>query len=354
MKTYLGWIGCSLALLLAAGCGKGTDAGATAAAKPAAPVQVRKAEARDLTRRTMYTGSVEPVRVARMASPAEGPIVECAVREGDRVAKDQRLVRVGRRHMAESGLEAAREELKRQEADFKRVEQLVTSGSLPGEQLEMGRSALKRAEAQVAAAETGAGDYDVRAPWDGVVSKVWISEGNYVAPRAPLVEVYDPASLRVRFSVPEQDVRLLKTGVAVNVTLDAWPKQSFSGTVERIYPQLEPATRTLTVEAGMEADVPLLSGLFARVEAPMETAAGAVVIPNGALLALPNGAAVVFIAQDEKAVRRPVKTGLEAGGWVQILEGVAPGEEVIVRGQENLKDGAGIKVMGRKKEMAKP
>lgn len=350
MKKHFGWIVCLLALLLAAGCGKGKAVDATTVAKPAAPVQVKKAEQRDLIRRATYTGSVEPVRVARMASPAEGPIVECAVREGDKVVKDQRLVRVGRSHMAESGLEAAREELKRQEADFKRVEQLVTSGSLPGEQLEIARAALKRAEAQVAAAETGAGDYEIEAPWDGVVSKVWISEGNYVAPRAPLVEVYDPASLRVRFSVPEQDARFLKTGVAVQVTLDAYPGKTFEGTVERIYPQLEAATRTITVEAGLNADVPLLSGLFARVAVPMEKAAHAVVIPSGALLALPNGDSVVLVAQDEKAVRRPVKTGLEAGGFVQILEGVTPGEDVIVRGQENLKDGAGIKIMGPKKD----
>jgi RND family efflux transporter MFP subunit len=339
-----------LAALLAAGCGKGKGTEAAAAAKPAAHVQVKKAETRDLTRHAIYTGSIEPVNVARMASPAEGPIVECAVREGDRVEKDQRLVRVGRSQMAESGLDAAREELKRQEADFKRVEQLVTSGSLPAEQLEIARAALKRAEAQVAAAETGAGDYEIHAPWDGIVSKVWVSEGNYVAPRAPLVELYDPASLRARFSVPEKDVRLLKRGASVTVKLDVWPDRSFKGKIERIYPQLDSATRTLTVEAGLEADVPLLSGLFARVEVPLETAAGATVIPSGALLALPGGGVVVFVAQDEKAVRRPVKTGLEAGGFVQVLDGVAPGEDVIVRGQENLKDGAAIKIMGQKKD----
>ena len=185
-----------------------------------------------------------------------------------------------------------------------------------------------------------------------MVSKVWISEGNYVAPRAPLVEIYDPASLRVRFSVPEQDARFLKTGVPVRVTLDAYPGKTFEGTIERIYPQLEAATRTFTVEAGVNADVPLFSGQFARVVVPMETAARAVAIPSAALLALPNGASVVFVAQDEKAVRRPVKTGLEAGGFVQILEGVAPGEDVVVRGQENLKDGAAIKILGPKKDGA--
>ena len=352
MKIVSSWIIVPLAVALAAGCGKKIESQTAAPAKPMAPVQVKKAEMRDLTRSALYTGSVEPVTVARMASPAEGPIVECAVREGDTVAKDQRLVRVGRDRLVESSLEAAREELKRQKSDFARVEQLVTSGSMPGEQLEIARSALKRAEAQVAAAETGADDYDIRAPWAGIVSTVWISEGNYVAPRAPLVEIYDPASLRVRFSVPEQDVRRLKTGVAVTVALDAFPGQSFPGTVERIYPQLEPTTRTLTVEAKIESDVSLFSGLFARVAVPMETATGAVVIPSGALLALPGGGAVVFVAQDDKAVRRPVKTGLETGAFVQILDGVAAGEDVIVRGQEGLKDGAALKIMGPKKEGA--
>ncbi len=350
MKIVSSWMIVSLAVALAAGCGKKNESETAAPAKPMAPVQVKKAEMRDLTRSALYTGSVEPVTVARMASPAEGPIVECAVREGDTVAKDQRLVRVGRDLMVESSLEAAREELKRQKSDFARVEQLVTSGSLPGEQLEIARSALKRAEAQVATAETGADDYDIRAPWAGIVSKVWISEGNYVAPRAPLVEIYDPASLRVRFSVPEQDVRRLKTGVAVTVALDAFPGQSFPGTVERIYPQLEPTTRTLTVEAKIESDVSLFSGLFARVAVPVETASGAIVIPSGALLALPGGGAVVFVAQDEKAVRRSVKTGLETGAFVQILEGLSAGEDVIVRGQESLKDGAPVKVMGPKKD----
>lgn len=340
-----------LATLLAAGCGRESEELTVSSQRPAVPVQVKTAEQRDLTRYAIYTGSVEPITVARMASPAEGPIVDCAVREGDSVSKGQRLVKVGRSRMAESGLDAAREELKRQETDFKRVEQLVASGSLPGEQLEIARAALKRAEAQVAAAETGAGDYEIRAPWDGIVSRVWISEGNYVAPRAPLVELYDPSSLRVRFSVPEKDMRQLKLNATVTVKLDAWPDyRSFKGTIERIYPQLDPATRTLMVEATLEAEVPLLSGLFARVEVPLETAVGATVIPSGALLALPDGGTVVFVAKDKKAVRRTVKTGLEARGFVQVLEGVAPGEEVIVRGQENLKNGAEINIMGRKKD----
>lgn len=333
-------------LLLLAGCGRKSDESPAAPARPATLVQTATVEARDLTRYARYSGFVEPVKVARMASPAEGPIAECSVREGDRVVKGQILARVGRSRSAEAGLEASREELRRLEAEFRRVGQLVSSGSLPGEQLDISRSNLRRAEAQVAAMETGAGDYEIAAPWDGVVSRVWIAEGNYVSPRAPLVELYDPASLRVRFTVPERDSRRVHAGIPVSVTLDAWPDQTFAGVVERVYPQLDAATRTLTVEAGLDTDEPLIGGLFARITVPLETVADAVTVPEAALLALSDGALAVVVVTDGIAARRIVTTGMEAAGQVRILDGLAVGEAVVVRGQEGLRDGATVRQPG--------
>ncbi len=339
-----------LSLLLAAGCGRGkSDAGAQAP-KPLPLVQVVKAEKRDLSKTLTYTGSVEPVKVARMASPAEGPIVECTVREGDFVKNGQILVKVGRSRIAEAGLEAAREELRRQEAEFKRVEQLVKSGSLPGEQLDAARSNLKRAEAQVAAMETGTSDYEIAAPWDGVVSKVWVSEGNYVSPRAPLVELYEPASLVVRMSIPEQHALALQTNQPVSVTLDAYPNRRFAGKIVRLYPELERTTRTLTVEAVLSDDVKLLSGMFARVDVAVRTLPNAVVVPESALVVLPNGETVAFVLEGEKAVRRKVNVALEAGEAVGVESGIQAGEMVITRGNEALKDGATVQVMGQKKK----
>ena len=344
----MGIIVCGIVVTVA-GCGKQIDS-ETAKPKPMALVQVAQAVQRDLRKTLTYTGSVEPVKVARMASPAEGPIVECTVREGDTVAGGQVLVRVGRSRIAETGLAAAREELRRQEAEFRRTEQLVESGALPGDQLDAARANLKRAEAQVAAMETGAGDYAIEAPWDGVVSRVWIAEGNYVAPRAPLVELYDPASLVVRLSVPEQQALAVAAGQAVRVALDAYPEHKFDGRITRVYPEIERATRTLTAEAVLEEDIRLLIGMFARVDVTVETLTDAVVIPEGALVVLPNGETVVFVVDGEKAVRRNVETAMEAGGGVAVKRGVQPGETVVTRGNEALKDGVSVKVMGQKKK----
>jgi len=353
MKIHLGWIGCTLAVLLIVGCGKKQESGGPTP-KPMSLVQVAEAEMRDLSKTLTFTGSVEPVRMARMASPAEGPIMECSVREGDHVKKGQILARVGRSRIAETGLEAAREELRRQEAEFRHVEQLVKSGSLPGEQLDAARSNLRRAEAQVAAMETGAGDYEITAPWDGMVSRVWIAEGNYVSPRAPLVELYDPASLIVRISIPEQQALAVCAQQPVQVSLDAYPGRRFTGKITRVYPELERTTRTLTAEAVLKEEVRLLSGMFGRVDVVVRTLTNAVVVPERALAVMPNGEVVAFIVNGDTATRRNVKTALEAGGVVAIESGIQAGEMVVTRGNEMLKDGAKVQVVGQKKKEPPP
>ena len=332
-------------LLAATGCGKATSPSAQPDKKPTAPVRVAKAQKRDLSKVVTYTGSVEPVRVARMASPAEGPIVECSVREGDTVQAGQRLARVGRSRIADTALVAAQEDLRRLEAEFKRVEQLVKSGSLPGEQLDAARASLKRAEAQVAAMETGKADYDIASPWPGIVSEVWIAEGDYVAPRAPLVEIFDPASLLVRFSVPERDLPSIQTGLKVQVTLDAYPGRVIPAEIVRVFPGLDPATRTVTIEAELLEEARLWRGLFARVTIPLRTLKDAVVAPDGALLVLPNGEAVMFVVADGKATLRKVRVALESGEWLAVESGIAEGDMLVIRGHESLKDGAPVQVM---------
>lgn len=333
---------------LLAGCGK--NGGNDAVQKPVPVVQTASAQRRDLIKTILFTGSVEPVKTARMASPAEGPVTECAVREGDRIAPGQRLVQVGRSQMATSALAAAREELRRQQAEFGRVEKLVASGSLPGEQMDEARSNLKKAEAQLAAMETGANDYEIAAPWSGVVSKVWISEGNYVAPRAPLVELYDPASLVVRIPVPEEYALSIHTGTTVQVTLDAHPGKTFFATIARIYPEFDRMTRTVTVEAILKEPVELLSGMFARVDLPVLRAENAIVFPENALVVRPNGDVIVFVLDGETAREVKVTPLLEANGMVAVANNIEPGSPVVVRGNESLKNGAVVKVMSSKKK----
>lgn len=334
--------------MLVSGCGN-QNAG-EAKSKPMPLVQTAKVVRQDLVRYGTVTGSIEPVKIARMASPAEGPVALCPVREGDFVKTGDLVARVGRSRIATTALAAAQEELSRQQTEYKRVEQLVKSGALAGEELDETRANVKRAVAQMAAMKTGADDYEIHAPWSGVVSRVWIAEGDYVAPRATLVEIIDPASLVVRMAVPEQRALSVRQGTDVQVRLDAYSGKIFTAHISRVYPELDRKTRTLTVEAELREPIKLLSGMFARVDIPEHSLKQAVVIPQSALVVRSDGSTVVWRVQDGSVQPVAVEALLEADSQIAVQGEILPDDVIVIRGNESLKAGARVKVQSPKKK----
>jgi len=315
-------------------------------AKPVPVVAVQKAQVAPISSTLDLTGTATPTRQARLASPGEGPIQNCRVREGDQVKRGERVLTIGRSGAAAAQVTAMAESVKEQEAELNRTKILVQSGAIPGSQLDTARAKYEGARALMAKARESAGDYSVAAPWDGVVSKVLVKDGDFVAPRAPLVEMYDPNSLVIRLAIPEAQSTLVLKGMPVKVQMDAYPGKTFEGKISLVYPDLDTRMRTRTAEVKLDYPVALIPGMFARLQVVIETAADAVVVPGDAVLVLPNGEKVAFIIKDGKAQRRVLQTGLEAGGQVQIVSGVQPGETVVTAGNEKLKDGMEVKAQG--------
>lgn len=315
-------------------------------AKPVPVVAVQKAEVAPISRTLELTGTATPTRQARLASPGEGPIQNCRVREGAQVKRGERLVTIGRSGAAAAQVTAMAESVKEQAAELNRTKILVQSGAIPGSQLDTAKAKYEGARALMAKARESAGDYSVAAPWDGVVSKVLVKDGDFVAPRAPLVEMYDPNSLVIRLAVPEAQSTLVLKGMPVKVQMDAYPGKTFEGKISLVYPDLDTRMRTRTAEMKLDYPVALIPGMFARLQVGLETATEAVVLPGDAVLVMPNGEKIAFILKDGKAQRRVVQTGLEAEGRVQIVSGIQPGETVITAGNEKLKDGMEVKAQG--------
>ncbi len=328
-------------------CGPKRSAQVAAAPAPKRPLPLVLTETtklQSISRILELTGSVEPVRVARLASPAEGPVQGLKAREGDRVKAGDVLLFIGRKKAADAWLASAREEVRKEAEELRRVEHLVGKGALPGDQLDHVKSAYERARAQLAKAEESTGDYQVAAPWDGIVSRVLVTDGNYVSPRAPLAEIFDPASLVIRLAVPEAEAAAIRQDVVVAVTLDAFRGKEYSGRISRVYPELDRRTRTRTVEAELDETVALVPGMFARVRLPLRTVKDAVVVPADAVIVTPKGGRVAYVIEEGKAVQRKVVTGIEEGGKVQIVSGLKAGETLVVAGNERLKDGAAVRV----------
>jgi membrane fusion protein (multidrug efflux system) len=199
--------------------------------------------------------------------------------------------------------------------------------------------------AQLVKAEETALDYAITAPWDGVVSRLIVKDGEFVAPRAPLLEMYDPSSLVIRAAVPEKHAVEIAAGVRVDVTLDAFPGEVLPGRVARVYPYLDPRLRSRVMEIVLERPIDLLPGMFARLKVLLEIVDDAVVVPAESVVSTPKGP-VVFVVESDTALVRMVKIGIEDGGRIQIVEGIHPGDRVVVAGNERLKDGATVRIAG--------
>lgn len=334
--------GILLAGLLAVTCSREASPPVEAPQPP--EVRVARASVQTLVRTDELPGSVEPVRLARISSPAEGPVEGLAVREGDPVHAGQVLLGIGRTRGAQGRLAASREELRNAVEELSRVERLVAKGALPAEALDRARVEMERARANVTVGEESVSDFQVRAPWDGVVSKVFVEDGQYVAPRALLVEVFDPSNLVVRVALPEAAAAVVPSGTPAKVRFDAFPGREFAATVSRLYPELDRRLRTRTAELTVSETPPLAPGMFARVILPVETARDAITVPRSALVFGADGRPSLFVVAEGQATRRIVAVGVETPERVEIRSGVQAGEEVVVAGAPRVKDGAAVRV----------
>jgi biotin carboxyl carrier protein len=262
-------------------------------------------------------------------------------------------------------------------ADLDRVRALVESGSLPGETAEKARVDHTRCATQlegakehlamlragptvteVAVAQTLVNEATARlalvqakldecvlhAPFAGVITSVLVRPGDLVTPRTPLLEIMDPASLVVRFSVPETHISNMREDAKAVVRLDAYPGKTFQAAISRIYPELARNTRTCLAEAKVLDPAVLMPGQFARVSVELRTVEDAVVVPDKAVLSTAQGDMVVFVVNDGKAIRKKVKVGLEEKEKIQIADGIQAGEMVIFTGNEKLKNGMPVKL----------
>ena len=262
-------------------------------------------------------------------------------------------------------------------ADLERIQSLVKSGSLPGEAVEKARVTYIKCQTQLVAAKERLGMLEIGptkteiavqeamvkeaaakravskakldecmmpAPFAGVVTAVYVRPGDMAVVKAPLLDMMDTSSLVVRFALPESRSSTIRQGAEATIILDALPGRKFGAKVVRVYPELDRNTRTRTVEAKVTEPAGLVPGMFARVSVAARTVKEAVIVPDAAILTLPDRTKVAFVVADGKASMRTVKAGIEQGQRVQIVEGIRPGELVVVAGNQNLKDGAQVQL----------
>ncbi len=353
------------AALAAAGCSRPAGGEtAKAAGKPPVAVETLVATPDTLAERVPVTGSLSAKRQADVRSEVAGTVASVAVTEWVPVRRGDVLARLDPRE-TEAALAAAKAEAARADAgaaravrELERCERLRAAGLATQQTLDDART---ERDAAVAAAEAARAQFDyarsrhdksvLRAPIDGVVAHRGVNAGDYVenmgAP--PLFRIVDNALLDLTVTVPSGRSAGVRAGQRLTFTSEAAPGRVFAGTVAHVNPAFDEASRTLKVLAEVpNADGALRDGLYVSGQIETGARAGVLLLPREALVAwdVAAGRAEVFAVEAGTARRRAVRTGTAAGGRVEIVEGIAAGDRVVVRGAFNLRDGDRVRDAG--------
>ncbi len=202
---------------------------------------------------------------------------------------------------------------------------------------------IEQQQAAINLARKNVGDTVVRSPISGAVKEKFQARGAFVPVGGRLVSLVRTNPLRLRADIPESSAAAVRIGQTITLTTEAFPERVFSGRVARIGASLNEQTRALTVEAEVaNSGNQLRPGMFAKSQLTTNRGGAAVMIPKKALYTV-AGLNKVFVIENGKAVERIVKTGLEDGELIEIMEGVNEGEQVATSNMDKLQQGSTVR-----------
>lgn len=235
-------------------------------------------------------------------------------------------------------IEAARAEVRQARERLR----LREAGPRP-EEIAQAEAEYRRAQAAVERVEDELARMTILAPLTGFLVKKYVEVGAWVKPDDRIADLIDLEPVYVVGPVNEREIAKLRPGTPARIVLDAYPGRTFRGEVAQIIPQADPQSRAFPVKVLVPNPEALLkSGMFARVTLEVGGDRKAVFVPKDAVVRRGETTGV-FVVEDGVARLRPVRTGQVRGGLIEVLDrALAPGQEVVVLGNETLQDGAKV------------
>ncbi len=345
----------SILLVVGAACGRTQGASAPARGARALTVRVEAVRARDVLYKIQAVGSLEADQVVQVTAQVEGVASEVRFDEGQRVSSDTVLARIDperyrlQAEQAEAAYKKSLADAHRAASDLERREQLAREKLVASEELNRARQEAERLGADADSAKAtwqiavqNQRRAEIRAPHAGIINTKAVDTGAWIKTGAVLATIVDTSRLRLRFKVSEGESLRARAGQDVGFTVGALGDQPFTGRIYHVGEMADPSTRQVEVLAWVRNPGPLKPGFFAEVTLASETKQNAVVVPERAVQASERGF-VAYVVQGNTARMRPLKLGIRTGdGGVEILSGVAAGENVVVEGSDRLADGTEV------------
>ncbi len=338
----------------------GTAAGGVSAPARPPSVESAKVEVMKLTDDTQAVGSLKSRQGVTIRPEVSGRITQLNFKDGERVKKGQLLVQFDDQ-LQQAQVKQSQAELSIALANHKRNQELVAQNFISKRSVDESAANLEVAQAKLSLSQATAARLKITAPFDGMTGIRTVNVGDYLKDGGDIVNIEDIAAVYVDFRLPERFQSKVKKGQKAQVDMDALPGRKFTAVIQAIDPMLDANGRSVGVRACIDnRQNQLRPGMFARVNTVFSEREKAIVVPEEAIvpqggkqfvIKLLDGADKGTEKETKTTQRVEVKVGIRRPGKVEILEGLAEGDEVVTAGQQRVqKDGTSVKVV----ELNKP
>ena len=312
--------------------------GAVAGAPTAIPVVTQPARVEPMGIEIEAVGTTQANESVEVTSKASNTVTAIRFQEGEVVERGAILVEMDATQLR-ANLAEAQASLARSKSQYDRSRDLQSRQAMSMADLEQVEAALKADEARVAAAQARLDDTIIRASFSGRTGFRHVSVGSFVSPGTVITTLDDTSIIKLDFTVPETYLFVLSRGLPVKAAAAGLPDRIFEGVVTNMDSRIDPVTRSVTVRAEIPNSNGLLrQGMFMTVALQGEVTP-TLVVPEEALVP-ERGHAYVFVVKNDVVARREVRTGKRRPGFVEIVDGVAEHERVVVDGTQNVRDGS--------------
>ena len=321
-------------------------AAAPSFAPPPSTVAAAVARAEQWPDTLSAVGSVSAAQGVLVAPEIAGTVTEITFESGATVNKGDLLVKLDA-SSEEAQLRAAEAQVQLARLNTDRARQLHTDKTVSQSELDQAEATLLQNQANADAIRATIDKKTIRAPFAGKLGIRLVNLGQQLDVGKSIVSLQSLSPMYVDFSLPQQDLEKLQTGLKVRVTSDTYPDKKFEGELTAINPDLNATTRSVQLRASFaNTDQRLRPGMFVRAAVELPGEEKVLVIPSTAVLSAPYGDAVYVIAPqvDGGATnlvvqQKFIRTGRALGDFISVESGLQAGDRVVAVGEFKLHNG---------------
>jgi len=320
---------------------------AQSVAPPPAVIAAARVERETWRPRLQVVGSLAAVAGIEVSNEVGGQVSAIHFASGESAQQGELLLEL-EDSTDQAELKGLVAELTLGKLKFERVAKLVKDKSVSKSDYDEARATLDNAEAAVAAKRALIEKKRIRAPFAGRLGIRRVDLGEYLSPGAAIVPLEKLDPIFADFTLPERELARISNGQAIEVQVQAYPGERFSGEITAIDPGVNIGNRSFRIQAVLtNPDQRLRPGMFADVQVLLPETEGVLTVPDTAISYAPYGDSVFVIEQKEggiSVVRRQIETGTTREGRVSVLSGLSEGEQVVSAGHNKLRSGQAVAI----------